>query len=261
MVYQHSLGNEELLWLQTRNKELRREIQLAKPSKEIGEDWDLMDLEYFTKEILPTYASFSAEVSNRVVRRVARTEGLNRWIVEVLNEEKTSYNKPDLSQTRSTVEWRDFYLVNDDVWQKLTEDSVTCYVEKTKVVKHIGNLPNGSPLKKDMLLLFGECSGEEYFVSLYENDTGKKIDFTDPRGLRSKISPRSRFYPWVITPEGNTLGYSTLDTYGKEPVIVVHFVPSYGNLRDNVSMKGSYGQAIFSVRTGQLLDLINYGSF
>lgn len=224
----------------------------------------LKQLGYFKEEILPVSTNFASEIKDQIVRRVISTSD-GAWIVETMSKNYPNYYQPNYNETRSTVEERNIYLLKDNAWKKLTVNPILCYIEKSKIVKHDLNIPLNTPLKEDMLILFGACNGGDYLVSLYKYPTGEKVNFTDPRNLILTNLPNG--YDWlkskIVNPDGDTLSFSTLETYGKEPVIVVDFIrtDSYEPPRGPDTANPSQGIGIFSVRTGQLIDLIIYNSF
>jgi len=228
-------------------------------NKKTYDRFALIQLKNFKEDILPKLASFSAEIKNETVRSVQNTTD-GSWLVETMIE-STNY-KPDLNETKSTVEYRNEYLVNGNEWVKLTSEPISCYIEKSKIVKHDLNIRIDTPLKEDILLLFGACNGGNYFVSAYKYLSGEKIRFTDPKGLITSDMP-DYLKQKIINSEGNILGSSTLETYGREPVFVVDYIqtdshePPQGIDKANPSQ----GLGVFSVRTGELMDLVIYNSF
>lgn len=247
-----------------RNRQVNQQSTNLEPTKvpkrpltEEGQDMDqeYRMLNYFKQEVLPQHSTLANELQNQNIRRVTSID-YNGWIIEVLDQARTrAAYKPKPEITRSIVENRHLYLLTDNYWKKITEDeSLRCYVGEARIVEHETGLPIDSPLKEDMLIITGPCNGEDSFVSLYKLNSGEKVRFKDPNNLIANRVPYKWLERTIIADSGNVTGLLTPGVFGKEPVIVVDFVK-------NDRFNPSQGIGVFSVRTGNLLDLVMYNSF
>lgn len=254
-----------LLLLKSKEKKIAENTQplttketlhsLTKEEAEI--DQELRQLKYFKEDVLPKFPEFANELRDQNIRRVT-SFGYNRWVVEVLDDsELKEYYKPKPEDTRSIVEYRHQYVLTENYWKKITEnESLICYVGETRVVQHNLNLPRATPLKEDILIITGPCNAGDYFTSLIRLNSGEKILFKDPNRLIAAKIPGTQNWlsSKIISPTGNAGGLLKPGIYGKEPVIVVEYV-------QHDSLNPPEGIGIFSIRTGNLLDMVMYGAY
>ncbi len=233
--------------------------QLNNSDNKTQDRFALMQLKSFKEEVLPKLASFSAEIKNETVRRVQNTS-TGAWLVETMI--KSQDYKPNLSETKSTVEYRNEYLVEGNEWIKLTEKPVLCYIEKSKIEMYQDNLSKESS-KEGRLVLSGICNGGQYFISLYKYPSGEKINFSDSNGIILSKVMNMYLRTAIINSQGDIPYYSDLVTYGKEPSITVDFIKanSFEPPTGPDTLNQSLGKALFSIKTGKLLDVIDYSSF
>jgi hypothetical protein len=235
---------------ETQLKQIKQSEIKRQEVQDISDDGKL--LKYFLEDILPQHQDLQDEFNDFVVRRVTAVEG--SWIIEIFDPQLHKNYKPDLTNTRSVAENRDFYLLTSTFWKKLTETPIPCYVDQARLINK--KIPVYYPNLEDSLFIISGLCNNTQFTSLYKESTGEKIQFTDPTNLISTKVPKT--HTWItsriIDKNGNAGGILEEGVHGKEPVIVV----KYGQF-DGINPP--YGIGIFSLQNGNLLDLLIYDNF
>ena len=160
----------------------------------------------------------------------------NAWVIDTIDKSYLKGNQLGADKPRHQ------YLVTSAYWMDTQEPlAVECITGRVFPVTKYNDLKKQTETSN--LLIDWSCSIAGH-VSLFNLETGKKIPLSDPKNLVPSDNS------WIITKEGNSSGRMEPVVFGKKPIFLVN----YGGGEP-------FGTAIFSAKTGQLLQLTLYKQF
>lgn len=254
LTRQNSTLNERLSRMQSSEKKESTQ-KFPNTIEEQETATDIYQLENFIGNELNKYPEFATEVKDKTVRK-AYHFGLGKWVVETIENGVSGGSSSKKIEPRKTTEERHFYIVTPSYWKRITDEPMFCYTRDVQVIQGVLGVHLVEVDEEDRLVISGTCILEN-FISLHKLINGEKIPFSDPNDIgKNKIFSPSEFSRGeLIDEQGNIRNGRVLNgPYGEEPVIVAEFGSAYG-------YNPPLGVGVFSVKTGVLVDLIDYRGF